>query len=234
MKGNFLTTEWRKLAIANYKVDASCLDKYIPAGTELDEWEGNCFVSLVAFLFMNTKLRGITVPFHVNFEEVNLRFYVRYKEGNKWKRGVVFIKEFVPLYMVALIANTFYNEHYEKLKMAHTWKYESEKQAIEYRWMKERWHSFSVTTSPASQLMPDECCERFITEHYWGYTKSGNQTSAYEVRHPVWQVYDVLNHHIDVDFDILYGKDFAFLNGRQPHSVMLAEGSGIRVLGREK
>jgi uncharacterized protein YqjF (DUF2071 family) len=35
-------------------------------------------VSLVGFLFQNTRLRSIPIPFHRIFEEVNLRFYVRH------------------------------------------------------------------------------------------------------------------------------------------------------------
>ena len=93
---SFLKAEWRKLAIANYEVDKSILEGYVPAGTEIDLWEGKCFVSLVGFMFLNTKLLGVRVPFHINFEEVNLRFYVKRQENGIWKRGVVFIKEIVP------------------------------------------------------------------------------------------------------------------------------------------
>jgi uncharacterized protein YqjF (DUF2071 family) len=73
---SFLKAEWRKLAMINYAVDKSLLNKYLPANTELDLWKGRCYVTLVGFMFLNTRLKGIAIPFHANFEEVNLRFYV--------------------------------------------------------------------------------------------------------------------------------------------------------------
>ncbi|MCB9261021.1 MAG: DUF2071 domain-containing protein [Flavobacteriales bacterium] len=111
----FLKAEWRKLAIANYVVDANVLLDYIPAGTELDLWNGKCYVSLVGFMFQNTRLLGIKIPFHVHFEEVNLRFYVKRFDNGIWKRGVVFIKEIVPKRALTFVANTVYNENYEIL-----------------------------------------------------------------------------------------------------------------------
>jgi uncharacterized protein YqjF (DUF2071 family) len=87
----FLTAEWRKLIMANYKVDASLLEPYLPAKTEIDPWQNECYISLVGFMFTNVKLKGVAVPFHTSFPEINLRFYVRHKsENNDWKRGVVF------------------------------------------------------------------------------------------------------------------------------------------------
>ena len=109
---SFLTAEWRKLAIANYVIDQRVLAPYIPVGTELDLWNGNCYVSLIGFLFKNTRLLGFSIPFHANFEEVNLRFYVKRKDGEGWKRGVVFIKEIVPKFALSVVANVVYNENY--------------------------------------------------------------------------------------------------------------------------
>jgi len=93
---NFLKAEWKNLALFNYEIDAEILEKYLPAGTEIDIWNNKCYVSLVGFMFKNTKVLGVKIPFHVDFEEVNMRFYVKRFESDEWKRGVVFIKEIVP------------------------------------------------------------------------------------------------------------------------------------------
>src|SRR5688572_6732605 len=108
MKKTFLQAEWRKLAMANFSVDKEILKKYLPHKTEIDIWQNTCYVSLVGFMFLNTKLKGFRIPFHSNFEEVNLRFYVRYKENKEWKRGVVFIKEIVPKPALTFVANRVY------------------------------------------------------------------------------------------------------------------------------
>ena len=228
---SFLTAEWRKLAIANYAVDKNILAPYLPIGTELDLWNGVCYVSLIGFLFKNTKLRGIKIPFHSNFEEVNLRFYVKRKDKDGWKRGVVFIKEIVPKYALALVANVFYNENYESMPMGHIYKEDADNIIVEYHWLfkKERQIiNVNAATIPSEILEGSET--EFITEHYWGYARYNNFiTNEYEVRHPKWTHYKVNSFNISVDFELNYGVNFKFLNQQQPISVMLAEGSEISV-----
>ncbi|MBL7816307.1 MAG: DUF2071 domain-containing protein [Saprospiraceae bacterium] len=228
---SFLTAEWRKLAMANYAIDPDVLKKYIPAKTELDVWNGSCYVSLVGFMFLNTRLLGIKVPFHTHFEEVNLRFYVKYYDGKAWKRGVVFIKEIVPKHAITFVANTLYKEHYQTLPMKHDWSETPDQHIIEYNWRrKDQWQKFKVETD--KDLIPIETGSEaeFITEHYWGYSRHSDLTTIeYEVTHPKWQQYRVQKHEIDVDFGLIYGQDFAFINNLKPKSVFLAEGSAITV-----
>ena len=231
----FLTAEWRKLALANYAIDKEILLEYLPPFTELDDWNGKHYVSLVGFMFLNTKLLGIKVPFHGSFEEVNLRFYVKYNDNGIWKRGAVFIKEIVPKPAITLVANTIYKEKYQTLPMKHTWVEHENQLEISYSWKMKKWNTFSVISSTESEIIPIHSDEEFITEHYWGYTKIGeNRTSEYGVEHPRWEVYPIKEYHIDVDFEANYGKVFSFLNEKEPDSVMLAEGSAIRVMKGRK
>src|ERR687897_263810 len=116
----FLTAEWRDLVMANYEVDPEVLRPLIPAGIELDLHEGRCFVSLVGFMFLNTRVLGIRIPLHINFEEVNLRFYVKRETADEVRRGVVFIKEIVPRFAIAAVARTLYGEPYETWRMTNT------------------------------------------------------------------------------------------------------------------
>lgn len=229
MASTFLRAEWRKLAMANYAVDEKMLRSYLPAKTEIDLWKGTCYVSLVGFMFLNTRIKGIKIPFHVNFEEVNLRFYVKYKDANEWKRGVVFIKEIVPRPALTFVANTVYKENYETMPMNHSWKSENNALSVEYQWKRKNWNSFKVEASSNSEKIGDASEEEFITEHYWGYTKINNRTSEYRVEHPKWDVYKVSNYYMDVDFGDVYGAQFDFLKSEKPLSVFLAEGSEINV-----
>lgn len=228
---SFLRAEWRKLAIANYAVDKELLLPLVPAKTELDLWEDTCFVSLVGFMFLHTRVRGFAIPSHINFEEVNLRFYVRHRAGGSWRRGVVFIREFVPKPAIAFIANKFYHERYQALPMRHTWTESKEEQLIEYGWkVQNEWQSFSLRAKGLSKGIIDGSETEFITEHYWGYSQaSPDNTFEYPVSHPRWEVYPVLEHDIQVDFGKVYGAPFSFLNQLQPRSVMLAEGSYVAV-----
>lgn len=226
----FLQAEWRKLAMANYAVDKKLLDKYVPPGTEIDLWNGTCYVSLVGFMFNNTKLKGFRIPYHIDFEEVNLRFYVRYKDKEEWKRGVVFVKEIVPRPALTFVANTFYKEKYETMPMSHEWARTKDELRVEYRWKKKQWNFFQITANLKSEVILPDSEEEFITEHYWGYTKvSRNQTAEYKVDHPRWEVYPTSRYEIHVDFHDIYGSDFEFLGSLKPSSVFLAEGSEIKV-----
>jgi uncharacterized protein YqjF (DUF2071 family) len=232
---SFLTAEWRKLAIANYAVNKDILTPYLPIGTELDLWNNTCYVSLIGFLFKNTKLLGFSIPFHANFEEVNLRFYVKYKDGDTVKRGVVFIKEIVPKFALSAVANTIYNENYVTMPMTHSWLETEDERVVEYSWRcKNDWQSFAVTAHKGLSEIVAGTEAEFITEHYWGYARySDTKTNEYEVRHPKWAQYKVKSFNIAVDFALTYGEEFAFLNQQQPVSVMLAEGSDISVEGKK-
>jgi uncharacterized protein YqjF (DUF2071 family) len=225
----FLQAEWRKLAMANYAVDQKILIKYLPRKTEIDFWNDTCYVSLVGFMFNNTKVKGFSIPFHTHFEEVNLRFYVRYNDQGEWKRGVVFVKEIVPKPALTLVANLVYKENYETMPMSHSWT-SDENLTVDYRWRKKRWNSFKVIANKNSNLIKSNSEEEFITEHYWGYTRISNEkTSEYGVEHPKWEVYPTKDYIIDVDFADIYGQEFNFLTTQKPKSVFLAEGSEIKV-----
>ncbi len=227
----FLEAEWRKLLMANYVVDPAVLKGYLPAGTELDLWEGRCYISLVGFLFQNVRVRGITFPFHKNFPEVNLRFYVRFKEGPEWKRGVVFIKEIVPKWPITFIANTLYDEHYATMPMRAVFRNEGNLVTVAYEWKKKnKWNRLEVTADKDPVPIAKGSEEEFITEHFWGYSARGkDKTTEYHVSHPRWDIYPLNSYRIDCDFRSVYGDAFSFLQEEKPVSVFLAEGSEVSV-----
>ena len=230
MAKTFLKAEWRKLAMANYAVDKSILDKYLPYKTEIDFWSNTCYISLVGFLFRGTRIKGMKIPFHTNFQEVNLRFYVRFNDDGVWKRGVVFIKEIVPKPALTFVANSVYKENYETLPMEHVWSTSGDSIIAEYKWKKKRWNLLKVIADGTPRQIVSDSEEEFITEHYWGYTRVGDRkTSEYEVEHLRWEVYPVKDYRIEVDFEEVYGKDFGFLKDVKPRSVFLAEGSLVEV-----
>lgn len=236
MKREFLTAEWRNLIMANYVIDPNILKKHMPNHTELELRQGKCYLSLVGFMFLNTKVLGVHVPFYQNFEEVNLRFYVRYREKEEWRRGVVFIKEIVPKAAIAFVANHLYQEHYITLPMQRHWEEHSDSKIITYEWKIDgNWDFMKVkTTSEATELAPGSE-EEFITQHYWGYTKiNDRQTSEYRVEHPPWKVYSVSDYQIDCHGERLYGAPFGEILKEAPNSIFMATGSEIKVRARRK
>ncbi len=233
---NFLTARWSNLIMINYLLDAEILQSYLPAGTELDLYKGKAVVSLVGFMFLDTRIFGCPIPGFRNFEEINLRFYVTRKEAGQIKRGVVFINETVPYAPVAWMANKLFKEHYTVVPTRHFWKQNDKEKHIEYRWMVSgKWNSFKVTSSAEKLPISSGSVEEFIFEHYYGYTRiDERQTEEYWIKHPRWLVHPVLDFFVDCDFERVYGPGFALLRQTAPDSVLLAEGSAIAVDWRRR
>lgn len=216
----------------NYQVDPRLLHPFVPAGTELDHWRGRTYISLVGFLFLNTKVFGLPVPFHRDFEEVNLRFYVRRREGDELRRGVVFVREIVPRWAIATIARKVYGEKYVSVPMSHQIRARADGGcAVEYAWrVQERWNKLKVTAMGSPALPDEESEEQFITEHYWGYaTQQDGSCIEYRVTHPSWRVWRVLEAQFEGDVADLYGDKLAQALTATPRSAFLAEGSEIAV-----
>jgi len=227
--GVFLTAEWSNLLMLNYVVHPSLLQRFVPAGTDLDEFEGKTYVSLVGFGFNRTRICGFPVPFHQAFEEVNLRFYVRRSS----KRGVVFIRELVPKLAVAAIARFAFNENYSSVPMSH--RIETGPNGAvamaEYAWSwgKDRF-AMRIETEGPSFLPPDGSDSQFITEHYWGYaSQPDGGCLEYEVQHPRWNVWKAKTASFRGNADHLYGDEIAQALMREPDSAFLAEGSPVTV-----
>ena len=222
----FLTAKWNDLIMVNYEVNPALLTSRVPSGTELDLHEGRCFISLVGFMFLDTRVIGFLVPFHINFEEVNLRFYVRRTTNDETRRGVVFIREIVPRFAIATVARFLYGEPYECCSMTNR----RDEISVMYQWQKgSSINGLSVERGDDLGVPVEGSHGSFIIEHYWGYTKRGERTDEYKVEHPKWNLFSTKNESIEVDFGATYGGEFTFLSEQTPYSVVLAAGSNVSV-----
>jgi uncharacterized protein YqjF (DUF2071 family) len=229
--GRFLTAAWRWLVMLNWEVDPAILRPLVPRGTELDAWQGRTFASVVGFIFDDTRLLGVPVPFHRRFEEVNLRFYVGREGPEGWRRGVCFVREIVPRWAVAALARAVYNERYVALPMRHRVDLGDDGGSVEYGWRhRGRWCSVRAKVSGASMPLVAGSEEEFITEHYWGYAaQRDGGTVEYRVEHPSWRVWAADEAVLDADVAALYGPAFADALSAPPSSAFVADGSPIVV-----
>lgn len=230
----FLTGQWKYLAMLNYEIDPGLLRRLVPRGTELDSWNGKTMVSVVGFMFLETRVLGVKIPFHVRFEEVNLRFYVRRKAEAGWRRGVVFIKEIVPRRAIAVAARLFYNENYTAMPMRHQIELDEAtagRGTVEYGWRRKgQWQRLRAVTEGAARPLVDGSEAEFITEHYWGYAmQRDGGTVEYQVEHPRWRVWEASERRFDCDARAVYGAEFAEALGAEPSSAFVALGSEITV-----
>jgi uncharacterized protein YqjF (DUF2071 family) len=220
----FLTAAWRELVILNYAVDAALLAPHVPYGVEIDYWQGRTYASLVGFRFLDTRLLGFAIPFHRNFDEVNLRFYVR--RGDR--RAVVFVREIVPRRAIAWVARTVYGENYVRLPMRH----QVEPGLVAYAWhFGRKWNRVIASNlGPAMPPAPGSH-EEFIAEHYWGYARrSTHSTIEYRVEHPRWNVRLAGAARFEGSVAGLYPRAFGFIDSRTPDSAFVADGSAVSVL----
>jgi uncharacterized protein len=229
----FLSAEWRDLVMVNYEVEPGILQQYVPRGVELDTFAGRTFVSLVGFRFLRTKFCGfLAVPFHSNFDEVNLRFYARRREaGGEIRRGVVFVRELVPRVAIAGVARLMYGEQYDSCPMEHRIERGTGGISAEYRW---NWRGGPYRLSAEAHGEParvaEGSIENFITEHYWGYSaKSASETIEYRVSHEPWRLWMGTTGRFEGDGEALYGAGFREILRRAPDSAFIADGSPVLV-----
>ena len=214
--------------MVNYAVDPAVLTPLVPSGTELDTHQGRTFLSVVAFRFLRTRLLGIPIPFHRNFEEMNLRFYVRRDVAGEVRRAVVFVKEIVPRRGIAALARAVYNEPYVALPMRS--RVEGSPPIVDYGWRcAGRWQRLSARAVGPATLPESGSHEEFISDHLWGYTRQRDGgTIEYRVAHPSWQVWRATDFRLEADFNDLYGPTLAGTL-KQPASVFIAAGSEVTV-----
>jgi uncharacterized protein YqjF (DUF2071 family) len=222
----FLTARWRNLILANYRVPEGLVRPLLPPGVELDLRDGSAWASLVGFQFLDARVLGVSWPGFRDFPEWNLRFYVRHRG----ERGVCFVREFVPQWLVATVARVVYNEPYRAARMG--MRVEDGAGAFaEYTVDRGgRTHRLSTVGDPSPVRPGSDTAERWFKEHSWGYgvTHRG-RLLRYRVDHPEWDVYPVRSFTADVDWGILYGPEWSAMNAVSPGSVVFAVGSAVSV-----
>ncbi len=223
----------------NFRIDPGVLRPHVPAGTELDLWRGEALVSVVGFRFVDTRVLGMPIPFHRDFDEVNLRFYVRRLVNGEARRAVTFLREVVPRRAIALVARIAYNEPYIACRMrseAPDVPAVTDPGRVAYSWRhRGRWNAIGVRPAGPPRALEAGSEAAFITEHYWGYTSQRDgSTIEYEVRHPSWRVWNVAEAELDCDVAAMYGDRFAEALGAAPSSAFLAEGSVVTVCRPER
>ena len=229
----FLSADWRTLALLNYAVDPELLRPFVPRGVELDSWRGIHFVSLVGFLFRRTRVFGVPVPLHGEFEEVNLRFYVVRRAAGGDRHGVTFLREIVAPPAVALGAKVSYNEPYVVRSTRRALRFDAADapRHVEYGWGPAHAAcTIDVETTGDGALPASGSQEEFLSARHWGYTRQRDGgTIEYEVPHARWRVWASASATLTGSLEDVFPGEFASVLGAPPASAFVAEGSGVTV-----
>jgi len=228
----FLTATWRDLLFINYEVNPALLRQYVPAGTELDLLDGRALVSIVGFRFLDTRILGVPVPFHRDFDEVNLRAYVRRREQGTWRRGVVFVRELVPRPAIAWTARLAYNEPYRAVRMRSRIAMDPVRGgSVRYEWRQAgAWHTAAASVSGTAVPIDPDDETGFITEHYFGYTPQRNgSTVEYRVAHQRWNAWRTDVVQFDCDVRSVYGREWVDVLSGTPYSSFVCDGAPVTI-----
>lgn len=232
MKLLTLSCAWRNIILVNYRITPKELEPFLPRHTDLDLYQGDCLISIVGFIFTDTKVMGIRWPFHQRFEEFNLRFYVIHKTGGETRRGVVFLKEFVPNHGFSIMANTLAREKYRKYPMRHSVETSVGQVSAAYEFqVKGHWNSLSATAEAREQRIIPGSLEDFIAEHYYGYNRwYGNRTLELQLKRPTWKYQKLLSFKVDCRFEDFYPRQFLPYLYEEPHSAQYVNGSAVDMI----
>ena len=230
-----ISGEWRELAIVSWRVAPELLRPRLPAGTELDEWDGRSWLSLVGLRFLGLAVGGVPVPLHREFAQVNLRFYARRVVGDQVRRGAVFVRELVPRAAMAAVARLVMNEpmvHADvRAEVAHDAERPSRVLGVTYTWESDPGRGrLHVDTDAEPMALERLSLEEFLSERCWGFTaqRDGGSTE-YRVEHPRWSVYVSRDASVDGDLAATFPLDLARVMLARPDHAFVAEGSRVAI-----
>jgi uncharacterized protein YqjF (DUF2071 family) len=100
-----MVQQWQDLAYIHWRYPIEEIQALLPAGVEVDSFDGSAWVGLIPFSMRNIGLPRLpAVPYFGSFPEVNVRTYVR-RNGVP---GVWFFSLDVNRYLPALVARVSY------------------------------------------------------------------------------------------------------------------------------
>jgi uncharacterized protein YqjF (DUF2071 family) len=224
----FLRARWRHVVIASYAVEEAAVTPFLPAGVELDRWQGWPVVSLLALEMTDVRVRGVPIPLHRRFPDVNFRCYARRADGEP---GVVFLKEIVPRRAVALVARLVFNEKFVARSVRHAVEREGDASRFLYVWRDGgRTHRLAATVAGPPQVIQAGSLEEFLMERRLGFVaQRDGRLLTYRIERERWRWWRPLAFETQADAAILYGERFRGLFETPPISVVVAEGSPVTV-----
>lgn len=225
-----ISSEFRKVALLNYMIPPEVVEKYLPDHTKPDYYNGECMISLVGFQVPNLKVAGVKMPLLKDFDEIDLQIYVKRFDGAKWQKGVVVISRIFAHPIGEPLANTFLRTNYSSMPVTATTKETQESLEVKYSWKyKDLEQKFRVKSNKLAAPYDKGTEAAFVLDRPFGFIKSEDEIYQYEIKHVDWHLYSVEEYSVDVDFSLQFDPAFNILNGQNPHSVILTEGSTVEI-----
>lgn len=220
-KGNWkYYQEWNNALFIHWAVPADILQKHIPENLTLDIFEGNAYVSLVAFTMEKIRPRQLpAVAYISDFHEINLRTYIDIDN----KKGVYFISMEAGKSLSAFIARSMSGLPYEKALMFRDNKRYTSKN-VKKDFELDAVFEVKETVTAKTDL------DRWLTERYSLYLDEKNNLYRYEVHHKEWEIKNVEFKTLNLKYKI---GDFD-LSKQKPDLMHYSDGVKVLAWGKEK
>lgn len=181
-----MTQTWHDLLFAHWPIDSTALRAHVPAGFEIDTYEGQAWIAVVPFRMTNVAPRGVpALPWVSAFPELNVRTYVRVHG----RPGVYFFSLDAANPVAVGVARTLVHLPYFTAAM----EVEQEEDWISYRSRRTstkgapaelvaRYRPLGPVTAPV-----DGTLEHFLTERYCLFTvDQAFRAYSLDIHHPRW------------------------------------------------
>lgn len=222
-----------ELVALNFAIDPSILEPHVPKGLELDFFKNETYVSLVAMMLRDVRVLGIPIHVATGFEEINLRYYVRRKVGDKYQKGACFLRDYVSGSAAAWILGWIFKADFGRLKMKHNnsgfdMRDEGAIPEVDYQWkVDDHVNRIRVKARERIQRTGPDTKVGFILNHSNEYSSRDGVTLEYAVRQPEWQVWNAAQANFTCDVKRLFGPEFVKPLSRRPASVFVTPGSEV-------
>lgn len=187
--------EWNRSLFLHWKVPADVLRPLVPAQLELDVYNGETWVSLVAFTMEQIRPRKLPAfHFIFNFDEVNLRTYVRTGD----RPGVYFLNIEAGKSLSVFIARSLSGLPYERASILR--KYEPIQRYTATNFKRGFHLDASFTIGEKKSIKSG--LDNFLTEKYCLYLEQKDKLFRYDIHHKPWNVHSVKFIDLQVDYKI--------------------------------
>ncbi len=209
--------EWNDAIFLHWQVDLSELQKFVPQELEIDVFDGNPWVSVVAFTMENIRPKHLPpFPPISNFHEINIRTYV--KSNNK--TGVYFLSIEGGTNLSCIIAKALSELPYRFSKMKRTKnQYTSRNSKLD--------DILNIEFTIGKKVEEKKSIDKWLTERYALFQDSKNHINEFEIHHLEWPIQT-----LDItEFEFNYQR-FGKLINNSPTIVQYSK--GVKVIAWKK
>jgi len=189
---------WRELTYVHWPYEPAVVQSQLPAGLEVDTFDGKAWVGLVAFHMERIRLpRTPAVPYFGTFCETNVRTYVRGPDGQP---GVWFDSLDVTRLLPVAVARASYRLPYMWSRMRIDRVGEYVTYTARRRWPGPRGARSELAIRLGAPIEAPSPLEHFLTARWGLFTQLGSRLAYAPVEHPEWPLQQATVAYIDDDF----------------------------------